>query len=356
MQSVHRILFAPAVALLLSAGADPVGFQLAWSPAEGDQLERRLVFELEVEFRSGGLEVMGQTMPLDEAYEEFDPEAGERNLDIEAVAVDTVQRVDLDQVMVLEREYESVLVDGRPDDEGPSKARFNWDRRRARYQTEIIGDEVEPDEAEAAARVLREDLDCRWLLPAGEVQNASTWERELSPQQALELVGIPGMDIAELFRIGMEQDQDDPELVRAFEPVLRDLDRDRRAGTVSASLVGTRVVDGQTLVQVDLAIEVELHLDITEFMQAAFEQEAATSGEDIAPEHLNARIITSGEGEGRLEWNVTAGRLHSLETALDYVFEINGGFEMTLEGVTMPFSGWGSWGGELTSSRTVAKR
>ncbi|QDU67963.1 hypothetical protein [Engelhardtia mirabilis] len=357
MQPVHRILIAPTVALILSAGAEPTSYQLAWSPAEGDQFERRLELELEVEFRSGGFEVAGQSMPLEEVYNKFDPQDGERSLDVEATAIDTVRSVELGQLMSLERQYAEVLVDGRRDDDGPALARFNWDRRRARFQTEVIDDGLDPEEAKAAARVLREDLDCRWLLPKGEVRNASTWKRDLSPQQALELVGIPGMDITELFRIGMEDDRPvDPELLRAFEPVLADLGRERHAGNVVAELAGTRVFDGQTIVQVDLTIEVELHLDLTDLMQTAFDLEARIRADHLVPEHLRALVIISGEGEGRFEWNVTAGRLHSLESSVDYVFEINGNFDAPVDGKSMPFSGWGSWGGELTSARTVTKK
>lgn len=353
MLFAHRTLVASV--LLLTTDVAPSGYELAWTPAEGQQIERQFVLDLEIDFKSGGFEVMGEQLPMEELYEAFDGEVFERNLDIEVTAVDTIQALELDRVTVIDRRFESLTIDGVEDDEGPSLVRFTWDQRRDRFQVEILDEtDLDPFDAEASRRILREDLDCRWLLPDGEVEDASTWQHQLTPQQALELVGIPGIDVGALFLVGMEEDTEDPEILAAFEPVIESLGQGRRSGRVDAELTGTRVENGQTIAQVALSVEVELHLDIADSMVASIEQEALE--DEPLPEHVRAMILISGEGDGLFEWNVTAGRLERIETDLEYVFEINGGFELDFEGETMPFSGWASWGGTLSTLRTVATR
>lgn len=353
MQPALRLLAGSTLAVVL--GAAPSGHRLAWSPAEGTTLERRLEFELEVEFRSGGFEALGRTLALDELGRRFDATDTERSLDLDAQVADLVVAVDGERATVVERTYESVAIDGRADDGVPRRARFAWDRRRARYAAEVLDDDLAPDEAQAAARALREDVDCRWLLPDGEVDAATVWTRELSPQRALELIGIPGMDVAALMRDGMAAESADPVLARAFEPVLANFGDDRRAGSVTAELVGTRVEGGATIAQVRLELDVELHLDLDDFMATAVQRQTVADGEGL-PAQIRALALASGEGEGLLEWNLTAGRLHALETNVDYVFELNGSFDMVFEGTERPFSGWASWGGRLKSARTVTER
>ena len=64
MLFAHRTLAASV--LILCTGAAPSGYQLAWRPVEGQQIERTFALELEIDFKSGGFEVMGEEVPMEE--------------------------------------------------------------------------------------------------------------------------------------------------------------------------------------------------------------------------------------------------------------------------------------------------
>jgi len=178
---------------------------------------------------------------------------------------------------------------------------------------------------------LEEDMDLRVLLPKGEVSEGDTWE---VPIADLGSIGWPGGDLS------LVPDEADPsmdeeqmeELAEMFKDRFSDLD-DLFDGTCTCVLVGTRELDGLSLAEIGVSMEVGASADLSEMIRDLIDELSDQFGEDVPPLSIDAAEITVDfDGEGTLLWDLSASRLHSfrIDGDLDLAFDFS--MEMTVEG------------------------
>ena len=177
-------------------------------------------------------------------------------------------------------DYESAL-------EGQSVV-FTWNEESGEY--DVAFDEGAEGETELLEE-LDEDMDLRRLLPEHAVAEGDSWEIEAG---VFACISDPGGELALLDSTGENEDRSS----------INGQLRDNLSGTIKASYVGTRDVDGTPAAVIELDIETLTH------------GEEELPGEELPPGGSGtSRIESSYQLEGELLWDMEHGHALSLELA-----------------------------------------
>ena len=243
----------------------------------------------------------------------------------------------------LVRRYESLAIanrvdaseDGREDNASgtlgseleSAAVKFTWDDDGEEYTAEFHGDDADDYDADLLEG-LWEDCDLRSLLPAGEVEVGDEWELDAA---GLAPVLRPGGDLR--FSLDPDDVEGDPEgiILSCFWSAA--WAADSVEGSASARYAGAVEEDGRELAEI--ALEVDLTAGgepLDTFLRLANEIESGFV-EDASEFSMEYAI----EGEGRLLWDLEAGRLHSLELEGESTAELLFVLEPDFGGESMTF-------------------
>ncbi|MEQ1893750.1 MAG: hypothetical protein ABL998_14495 [Planctomycetota bacterium] len=182
---------------------------------------------------------------------------------------------------------------------------FRWNDEKGEYERsfhESTGDEKLLED-------LDEDMDLRFLLPAGEIEVGGTWNIEL---EALQAIAMPGGNL----HLMPEGEAADPETMEMFAGLMDSFGTtlgEMLEGQCVCTYKGVREEGGTKVGEVEVAIEITGALDLRElinqFIDTALAQ--APAEVDIEVDLGTADLSLDYEGAGTILWNLEAGRVQS---------------------------------------------
>lgn len=185
---------------------------------------------------------------------------------------------------------------------------FAWDRGAQAYS--ITSDVPSLDLDDVVYR--GEDMDLRALLPRGDVERGDTWLVE--GNEVLSVVW-PGLDWGQVRRSMAEV------LERFALPIDADvlIEDVLETASIRCRLQGERVVAEGRYQVIAIEAKMEREVDVSELLIAVFNR-AYTQGMDL---EADADVELEAALQGELLWDAAAGRLASLEMALDYALSMD---------------------------------
>ncbi|QDU69359.1 hypothetical protein [Engelhardtia mirabilis] len=230
---------------------------------------------------------------------------------------------------------EEMEANGTSELEGLSVV-FTWDDDEGEF-TVAFAEDSEGDED--LLEGLKEDMDLRVLLPAGDVSEGESWS--IDPSLMISVLA-PGGNLqivpedTEMGGMGM------PGGSMNLEQMLGELD-----GEVTGKLVGLRDVDDSKIAVIAITLEIESTNDLTEFMREMMESvELPPEAGSMEIESFDVEMSIAGEGE--LLWDITHGHFLELnistemDSTMDQAMSMSMGPEsMTME-QSMVFSATGN--------------
>jgi hypothetical protein len=257
------------------------------------------------------------------------PQKLKRSYDSLASTVTTAMKM---EIMGQSRDQNS-NVSAESELEGKSVL-FTWDADKKEFKRAFdpAGGE------EKLLEGLREDMDFRALLPAGEVKEGEEWEIE---PKSLADVLAPGGNMSLQPKEGGENDMG---MGSSGMDNLADMFGDDIEGKSKAQFTGMREVDGVQLAVVKLTIDMKAKTDITDKAREQIEKSGTPEGVDeLTFESVDVEFEIQAEGE--LLWNVAGGHFHSLDLSGTTSFKSAQSMNMSVQGrsidmeQSMEFSG-----------------
>lgn len=199
---------------------------------------------------------------------------------------------------------------------------FTWNADEGAYDVTFAEEGGDP----ALLEGLEEDMDLRVLLPAGEVEKDAEWTVEIAQLRSLI---TPGGELSLLSEDAEEEDF--AEFEEMFERFGDDLSK-LLEGTCKCTYKGAREVDGASIGEILVAIEIASSSDLSDMLEELITK-LAEENDVEAPEVTidSADLTIDFDGEGTLLWNLAEGRVHS--------FELSGAANLAVDiGVTGPMT------------------
>jgi hypothetical protein len=213
---------------------------------------------------------------------------------------------------------------------------FTWNAQEGQFDAAFEGSGGAADLLEG----LEEEMDMRFLLPAGEVAAGATWE--VNVEDLLPLVR-PGGDL------GFETPDEDEEAAQMLEDLLSekvDELKDLLRGTCTCTYKGSSEAEGQRLGEIEVVVEIASAADLSSLIEEAIQKIAAQSGETEMPiDVTTADVNLDVQGGGTLLWDLGAGHIHSLDmksecqVSLDVSVSIDAHGESHSANLSAEFSG-----------------
>lgn len=348
-----------STALLLSACALPVALAftapkttLSFAPSEGTSLKKTFTSEVDLALDDMSVSMNGEEMPFEMEMDmnvtsvttyvvgdeyvamgdgaprklkrTFDELSSTTSMSMELSVMGQNQSQDEDLDSASELEGETVVFEWS-DEAGEFKVAFPED---SEGDEELLED-------------LEENMDLRALLPSGDVSEGDEWEIDVS---TLGAVLAPGGDLK------LVPEDMTPEMQQMMGGMggdgmgsMSDWLQDEIEGTASGKFAGMREVDGQEVALIEIAININTAVDMTDKVMESMDEMPMPQGAEMEIDHLDLEFEM--EAKGQLFWNVKAGHFHSFEISgstgllVDSGMAMNmGGEEMTIEN-TVEMSG-----------------
>lgn len=187
---------------------------------------------------------------------------------------------------------------------------YTWDPEEEAYSVAYEEEGGDEDLLEG----LLEDFDLRTVLPDGPVSVGDSW---VVDTKALAELAMQGNS---LHILPEEMGDEEMEMMEMFQGEdFMSLMEDMYQGTVTCTLKGTREVEGETLADIEIDIELSAATDLSEMMMGMIAQITESQGEEMPPFDLSTADLNADmEGEGILVWNLTRDVAHGLEGSGDF--------------------------------------
>jgi hypothetical protein len=336
--NVTKVLILPAVLLPLPLllGSNAPATRIKFAPAEGKSLTK--TFEVKANLNledmtlggaAGGMQPeMEMTMAVDykvavsDEYEKMGdgtPMVLKRTFDDLKSEVSTSMKM---EIMGQKRDQDS-NTNAESELTGKTVA-FRWDAEKKEFKKafEPAGPE------EKLLEGLREDMDLRGLLPAGEVKEGEEWE--IDPKALVDVLA-PGGNLAL-----KPKDAGDKEMSMGASGMenMAEMFGEDIEGKSKATFVGLREVDGAQYAVVKVNIDVKAKTDMTDKVREGLKKQ------DLPPEvgkmefdHVDIEFALETEGE--LLWDVAGGHFHSLDLSGTTSFKSDQAMSMEVQGKSM---------------------
>ncbi len=321
--------------LLLATALLPIapqrGDQLIWRPAAGTQVQRTVSSSLASVTEEALLSMNGDERDTGSGMERSsestvqttdrfgDPRGDSGPGSIQRTFDTVVESMDI------AGQPEGVLVRGAEGGSRPMEGlavNFAWDEDSSGYEPSWQPGAGGQDEWLTG---LRADMDGAAFLPEGPVEEGDTWKVDLSSVQDL---FRPGGEIFVEEDGNLEDDQDIPEGgIVILVPSTGDIRRlDDLQGKLSAEYAGRREVDGRSLGVIELELQLEGEIDVSEDLQ---------DGSPIDQVFDTAKLGLTYAGRGELLWDIEGHHMAGfsfeaeIESALDATWTVgNEAFSM----------------------------
>ncbi|HED65291.1 MAG TPA: hypothetical protein ENJ09_07030 [Planctomycetes bacterium] len=166
---------------------------------------------------------------------------------------------------------------------------------------------------------LEMDMDLRFLLPEGSVDEGDTWSVNLA---AFKQLVMPGGDLS-FNAEGAEDMEGMEDMIEEIQGQFSDEFENLLDGTCEAVYKGMREEDGVSLAEIAFEIELSSAADLTELIDQVIQMAQDETGEEIPLVFDQADLNVDGSAEGTLLWNVAAGRAQSLDLTSSGSFAID---------------------------------
>ncbi|MFN0007737.1 MAG: hypothetical protein ACKVXR_07500 [Planctomycetota bacterium] len=336
----RRALLATVAAPLLLATALP-NDDLSFHPKAGSEVKKQLEVELELKPESVEFSMNGEPMP------DGSMDGLEESMIVELAVGVTEKFVEAKDGRPIDllRTFDELSLrakSGSEEDEAPDfdrlegkTVRFHWNEAGDAYERsfhESEGDDI-------LLLNLSDDMDLRVLLPGKDVEEGDTWE-------------VPGSNFLPLFLPGgmpgeIAADEDAGPLRGAVEEIQDELEKLLKAGKLKCKHGGTREQDGTRVAEIPFTVSGQGEIDFSQALESLAE------GEEIAPT-VDATARIELDGEGKVLWDLEAGRVHAFEMRIGSKIDIDVSAEADFEGESFQFavvgkvSASGTW--KLTTS------
>ena len=324
-----RLVLALLLAFALSA--DDVSFH----PKDGSGVKKRL--EVELEFSPEEIEVSlnGEPLPAESVGGMDETLVLELAVGVTEKFVASKDGRPVDLLRTFD-ELELSMKAGSESEQAPDfdrlegkTVRFHWKEEGETYERsfhESEGDDV-------LLLNLSDDMDLRALLPTKDVAEGDTWEVTGSKLLLLYLPGgLPG-------EVGA--DADSASLRGALEAVQDEFAHLVEDGKLTCKYVGSREEGGERVAEIQLKLASKGDLDLSSAIEALVQEE------EVAPS-IDATAVVDVEGEGRILWDLGAGRVHAFEMRLTSRIDLDVKAAADVEGETYDFAVTGRIGGKGT--------
>jgi hypothetical protein len=334
MRHVRAFRAALGLPLLLAFAlpADDVSFH----PKDGSVLEKKL--EVELEFKPEEIEVAlnGEEMP-DESFGGLDESL------VVKLAVGVTEKFVASKdgrPTDLLRTFDELALSmkaGSESEEAPDfdrlegkTVRFHWKEEGETYERsfhESEGDDV-------LLLNLFDDMDLRALLPAKNVAEGDTWD-------------VPGSKLLPLFLPGglpgeVGNDADTAPLRAALEEIQDEFGKLVEDGKLACKYAGSRDESGVRVAEIRFTLTSKGEVDFSKALEILVQEE------EVAPTMDATATIDLG-GEGKVLWDLAAGRVHAFEMKLDTKIDLDVKAQADVEGESFEFTvtgriaGTGNW-------------
>lgn len=187
---------------------------------------------------------------------------------------------------------------------------------------------------------LEAELDLRFLLPEGSVDEGDSWTVELGGFKQLLTPGgnlslaPEGQDLGEM-----------KDLVAEIQSQFSDDVQDLLDGEATCTFKGMREEDGVSLAEIQVEVEMSSAADLVDMIDQVLEMVGEEMGEDIPVSFDQADLNADAKAEGTLLWNVAAGHARSLDLSASGSFAFDLAMSVDAEGeshsgeISLEFSG-----------------
>lgn len=320
-------LVATAGLLAFALPKDEVKF----SVAEGSSLSKNFEITVEASLDDMLLNFNGQEIDPAALGGEFDLADANGSFGYVLSVVDDYIKMDGARTMELHRAVETMAGEyssGTGDSGSESNSMegqtliFKWDAEEEAHTISVKDEENEADPEDVA--LFAEDLDLRSMLPSGSVAEGDTWT--LRGANLMSILA-PGMDVNKALTKAKEEasEGDMPiEIDEALDMISEDM-------VLTCTYVGSREVDGRSLMVIELSSEFESNLDLSDMILEVIEAE-------MPPEMaLDMSIVLemAAEATGEVTWDARAGHFVAMALEIDIVMIIDASGNMDAGGQEM---------------------
>ena len=204
---------------------------------------------------------------------------------------------------------------------------FTWNDEDAEYKKSFDGEDGDSELLEG----IEEDMDLRVLLPPGEVSEGDEWPIEVAKLRAILSPGgnlailpedLPGLEDLSMMGNGLGAGS------------MSDMVGDILEGEAFGIFKGYREVDGVKVAVIEVRIDIESSNDLTDAVQELMDDiELPAEIGDLELDHMEMEF--GFEAEGRLLWDVSAGRMFSFELSGDTELQVDQGLSINAQGNDM---------------------
>lgn len=330
-RALHASLVVP-ILLATALPSDDVSFH----PQAGSEVKKKLEVEIELKPESLEFSLNGEAMPAD-SVDGLDESARiELAIGVTEKFVETKDGRPTDLLRTFD-ELSLSMESGSDQEEAPDfdrlegkTVRFHWKEEGQTYVRsfhESEGDDI-------LLLNLSEDMELRALLPGKQVAEGDTWE-------------VPGSQLLPLFLPGglpgeIATDDGAGPLRAALEVIQTEFGKLVEAGKLTCKYSGARAEEGTRVAEIRFTLTGHGDVDLSKAL------ESLAQDEEVTP-HIDATASVEFDGEGKVLWDLAAGRVHAFEMRLDSKIGLDVKAEADVEGETFQFAvegkiaGTGTW-------------
>jgi hypothetical protein len=353
--------FAP-LALAATLGFAHPGDEVTFHPADGTSLTKKFTSEFTLRLEDLSANAMGQEISPDMMGDPQVTLTGEMGITLtdEFVKVGRGRPLELARMfdeLAGKLSFEASAQGESTSDEsklesdlGGKKVTYTWNDKESNYAVAWASGH---DGDAKLLEDLEEDMDLRFVLGEGEHKEGDSWE---IPAERLADMLFPGSS----FKLSGPDDADDEEAMKFLEELDLDVDDLMHKvfdGTVKATYVGLRDVDGQQLAEIQIEAEIQSSNDFADLLSRAIEKVMEREGVDAdqKPTFEQVTLDLSFKGAGTLMWDAKAGHAHSFELNGEGTAAIAVGASMDQGGQQISMKGNVEFSGDFGSKLEVTK-
>lgn len=350
---ITKTMLGLACVPALYALSAPAADEIAFHPAEGTTLVKTITTETEMSLDNMSILINGSPPPMDmgdfamnmsdrqsiTVTDQYQAVAGGRPAKLKRTYDEISKATDVSVDIPMMGSSTEQSIEAFSDLEGET---VQFTLEEDEYVTAFADGEGDEELLDG----LYEDMDFRFMLPAGPVSAGDSWE---IPLDDIKYLLAPGGKLS----LVPEESEGDANPFGGFNQhsqevadMLGDMD-----GTATAEYMGTTEVDGVKVGKIRVTIEVNTANDMSDMVRAAMEdtdlpEEVGEMELDVS--HMDIELEV--EAEGTLYWNLERGVFHSLELSgiqtmlmdmamnmvvadndmeMEQTFEMSGNFSMT---------------------------
>jgi hypothetical protein len=305
--------------------------EIKFSVNEGTSLTKNFEITVEASLDDLLLNFNGQEIDPAAMGSEFDLADANGSFGYVLSVVDDYVKMDGARTMELHRQVDTMAGEysAGTGDSGSESAPieghtliFKWDAEEEEY---TISEEDKENAVEAEdTELFAEDLDLRSLLPNESVSEGDSWT--LSGSDLMSILA-PGLDVRKALDKAKEEASEGEmpiEIDEALDMISEDM-------VLECTYVGTRDVEGRTLLVIELSSEFESNIDLSDIILEAIE---ANMPPEMALD-LSVVLEMAAEATGEVTWDARAGHFVNIALEIDIVSVIDASGSMDAGGQEM---------------------